>query len=164
MSCGMPSCATALQPFVADAALVAAFGHDEIPFVTQNEKRRRPGPVPLRNAGTRRAANVVCAWQASRLPLSAIENLGEPAFPGVLSLVDPMDLQRCSAGRDQRDGARSCHAVRHGQRSRHRNQHSRRGSIICAGAAFTPASCWRSASPGFWTGSRSRWRARCPAR
>ena len=35
-----------------------------------------------------------------------------------------------------------------------------RGSIICAGAAFTPASCWRSASPGFWTGWRSRWPAR----
>ncbi len=30
----------------------------------------------------------------------------------------------------------------------------RRGSIACAGAAFTPASCSRSASPGFSTGSR----------
>ena len=39
-----------------------------------------------------------------------------------------------------------------------------RGSMACAGAAFTPASCWRSASPGFSTGWRSRWPARCPAR
>ena len=39
-----------------------------------------------------------------------------------------------------------------------------RGSIICAGVDFTPAWCWRSASPGCSTGWKSRWRARWPVR
>ena len=37
-------------------------------------------------------------------------------------------------------------------------------STVCPGAAFTPASCWRSGSPGSWTGWRSRWPARCRVR
>src|SRR2546429_270635 len=41
---------------------------------------------------------------------------------------------------------------------------SLRDSIACGGAAFIPVSWPRSASPGFWTGWKSRWRAPFRAR
>ena len=109
-------------------------------------------PLALRVVPNRpnksRSPGVILPWQATPSPHQRLKPR-ERRIPGCFALVDPMaDCSRLQHNPALNDGAAiPARAARTDDRVIETS--IPRASMHSPGAAFIPASCWRSASPGF---------------